>query len=93
MLYVISYDISIDKRRNKLAKLLEGAGQRVQYSVFECDLTTTQYRKIETRINKLIRPTEGDSVRIYTVCHDCRQQTRLIGKGPALETSPDIYIF
>lgn len=43
MLYLISYDIAVDKRRTKIAKLLEGFGQRVQYSVFECDLTTKQY--------------------------------------------------
>lgn len=34
-LYLISYDITADKRRNALAKLLEGFGSRVQYSVFE----------------------------------------------------------
>ena len=33
-LYVISYDIPDDKRRKKIADLLEGYGQRVQYSVF-----------------------------------------------------------
>ena len=93
MLYVISYDISIDKRRAKLAKLLEGAGQRVQYSVFECDLTAKQYRSLEARIQKLLRLDEGDSVRIYTLCATCRPQTQIFGKGPALETSPEIYIF
>ncbi len=34
-LYLISYDITADNRRNALAKLLEGFGSRVQYSVFE----------------------------------------------------------
>ena len=28
--YLVSYDISIDKERTKIAKLLEGYGQRVQ---------------------------------------------------------------
>ena len=35
---LVSYDISDDKRRRKVCKILEGYGYRVQYSVFECDL-------------------------------------------------------
>ena len=37
-MYVISYDISENKIRNKVAKILEGYGKRIQYSVFECDI-------------------------------------------------------
>ena len=32
--YVIAYDIPNDRRRQKIADLLEGYGKRVQYSVF-----------------------------------------------------------
>jgi CRISPR-associated protein Cas2 len=38
MRVVVSYDISDDKRRRKVAQIMEGYGYRVQYSVFECDL-------------------------------------------------------
>ncbi|MCA9742068.1 CRISPR-associated endonuclease Cas2, partial [candidate division KSB1 bacterium] len=38
MLLLVSYDIVDDKQRTKLAKRLQNYGQRVQYSVFECDL-------------------------------------------------------
>ena len=41
---LISYDISEDKRRTKIHKMLKSYGQWMQYSVFECaDLTETQY--------------------------------------------------
>ncbi len=43
MLYLISYDIPIDKRRLAIARMLEGSGQRVQRSVFECDLSDAQW--------------------------------------------------
>ena len=40
MMVVVSYDVGQDeggqKRLRKMAKLCEGFGQRVQYSVFEC---------------------------------------------------------
>ena len=35
-LWVIAYDSPSNKRRRKLAKLLEGYGVRMQWSVFEC---------------------------------------------------------
>jgi len=46
MFYVISYDVSDDKKRRKLAKYLESYGVRVQYSVFETELNDTQVSKM-----------------------------------------------
>jgi len=37
-LWVVAYDSPNTKRRRKLAKLLEGYGERLQLSVFECRL-------------------------------------------------------
>lgn len=37
-LWVVAYDSPNNKRRRKLAKLLEGYGERLQWSVFECRL-------------------------------------------------------
>ena len=56
MFMVISYDISEDKRRTKIHKILKSYGQWVQYSVFECQLTETQYAKLRSRLYKLIKP-------------------------------------
>ena len=41
-LCVVAYDISDDKRRLKVVKILEKSGIRINYSVFECMLTRTQ---------------------------------------------------
>lgn len=90
-LYLISYDISPDKRRTALAKILEGFGSRVQYSVFECDLTPGQWRQLRRRIDKLVRPDEGDSIRMYHLCSSCRATIEIIGRGH-VETTPDVYI-
>ena len=53
---VVSYDISEDKRRTKIHSILKSYGQWVQYSIFECQLTDTQYAKLRSRLNKLIKP-------------------------------------
>jgi hypothetical protein len=47
-LWVIAYDSPSNKRRRKLAKLLEGYGERLQWSVFECRLQPHQLRRLMT---------------------------------------------
>lgn len=56
-MYVISYDITSDRLRNKIAKELENYGRRVQYSVFECRITAKQFEKL---YQKLIILMEGE---------------------------------
>jgi CRISPR-associated protein Cas2 len=92
MLYLISYDISIDKRRTKLAKLLEGHGQRVLESVFECDLSEQEYALLRRKLNRRIKVEEGDRLRIYRLCGNCVRQIVIIGDGPPVERSQDVYI-
>jgi CRISPR-associated protein Cas2 len=65
-IWVIAYDTPSDRRRRKLAKLLEGYGQRVQWSVFECELRAEQLQGLRLRLERLIMP-EHDSVRIWPV--------------------------
>ncbi|MGB9738187.1 MAG: CRISPR-associated endonuclease Cas2 [Chloroflexus aggregans] len=93
MLYLISYDISVDQRRLKIAKLLEGYGQRVLESVFECDLEVNAYRQLRQKLSRLIDVAEGDRLRIYQLCGMCRRNAEIIGEGPPLETSHEVYIF
>lgn len=92
MYYVISYDISVDQRRLKVAKLLAGYGQRVLESVFECDLEAAAYRQLRQKLNRLIRVEEGDRLRVYQLCGACRPNIEIIGHGPPLDESRDVYI-
>lgn len=57
MQYLISYDISDTKIRNKVVKYLESFCHRVQYSVFLC---THVCIRIETIIKKLELLTKKD---------------------------------
>lgn len=70
MLYLISYDIVDDKSRARLAKKLLDFGKRVQYSVFECDLTPKQLESLKKQVLKLL-DLEQDSLRIYKLCENC----------------------
>jgi CRISPR-associated protein Cas2 len=75
---VITYDISEDKRRTKIHKVLKSYGQWMQFSVFECALTETQYAKLRSRLSKLIKP-DQDSIRFYFLCACCKDKVERIG--------------
>ncbi|MBD2773673.1 CRISPR-associated endonuclease Cas2 [Iningainema tapete] len=82
---VVSYDISEDKRRTKIHSILKSYGQWVQYSIFECNLTETQYAKLRSRLTKVI--VKGDSVRFYFLCACCQGKVeRIGGEQPRDET-------
>ena len=81
MYIVISYDISEDKRRTKVHNILKSYGQWVQYSIFECDLTESQYAKLRSRLNKLIK-SETDNIRFYFLCACCKKKVERIGGDP-----------
>ena len=63
-LWVIAYDSPSNKRRRKLARLLEGHGVRVQWSVFECRLRPGEIGALQQRLARLIQP-DADSVRLW----------------------------
>ena len=92
VLYLIAYDISVDARRTKLAELLEGFGQRVQRSVFECDLNEREYQVLERKMKRMLKLEEGDNVRIYRLCGTCAGNVIVLGDGPPVEKSVDVYI-
>ncbi len=51
--YVAVYDVSEDRERRLVAKVLEGYGLRVQYSAFELRLTPTTRQTLLRRIEAL----------------------------------------
>jgi len=74
---VVAYDISDNKRRKRVSDILEHYGMRVNYSVFECDLTSAQKRDLKKEILRVIR--EGDDVRYYSLCRNCRRKRENAG--------------
>ncbi|MDW7774376.1 MAG: CRISPR-associated endonuclease Cas2 [Desulfobulbaceae bacterium] len=87
MFYIICFDISDDRVRSRVNKVLKGAGYRVQKSVFECpNLTEKRFLKIKDRLEALIDHGE-DSVRYYQLCRSCLKEVELSGPGelPQLE--------
>lgn len=83
MRVVVSYDISDDKRRRMVAKVLEGYGYRVQYSVFECDLSVEQLKKLRRALKPFVKGKELDSVRFYPLPKDAVKKIDVLGNDYA----------
>lgn len=66
---LIIYDIVENRKRVKLAKLLQGYGFRIQKSAFEAVLTKKKYKKLLQELAPF--GNEEDSIRVY----------KIIGKG------------
>lgn len=64
---VVTYDIADDRRRLKVMKMLEGYGEHVQESVFDCHLDRAAYREMVGRLRQLIHA-EADNIRLYHLC-------------------------
>lgn len=63
--YLVCYDIEDDRQRTRLAHLLEGYGQRVQYSVFELHLSRpTDLDQLKQQIRDILNDPEAE-VRFY----------------------------
>ena len=60
---LIIYDITDDKHRRNLVKILSSLGLRVQKSAFDALLNKRQYNKLLSKIEKFYR--DGDNIRIY----------------------------
>ena len=90
MFYLVSYDITDDRRRTKLSKKLKDFGTRVQYSVFECILNATEFERMHQEMETIIDQ-EEDSIRIYQICAACEKIIAIIGKGCVTEDA-DIYV-
>ena len=76
--WVVAYDSPCDKRRRKLATLLEGYGVRVQLSVFECQLSPTLLTQLRLRLERLIK-SDQDRVRLWPLSR--RNCARIVNLG------------
>jgi CRISPR-associated protein Cas2 len=88
MFVVITYDVSNDKRRARVAKCLLDFGRRVQWSVFEAVLDEKKLLELKRKLEKVI-DMERDSVRYYFLCQRCLPAIQVSGWGTVTEDESD----
>jgi len=82
---LIAYDVAATRRRNKIAKILEAYGTRVNYSVFECLLTTSRAETMKNELARYIK-TGKDTILVYTLCKSCvNKRITIKGKNETVE--------
>ena len=79
-LTVVTYDMSDDKRRRRLVRVLESWGYRVQESVFEAWTTKEDRTKMKKQIRKCMDETQDQLAMYVLAATDCAD-INLIGTG------------
>ena len=89
MLVIVCYDVNTEtregrRRLRRVAKVCEGPGQRVQKSVFECQVTLAQMEDLERRLLAQIN-LEQDCLRLYRLADTRGCEVREHGKFKATD--------
>ena len=89
MLMLVTYDVSTEttagrRRLRRVAKACKDFGQRVQLSVFECDVDPAQWVALRARLVAEIDP-KTDSLRFYALGAQGRRRVEHVGAKPALD--------
>ena len=96
MLYLIGYDVSTSepagrKRLTKVAKICCNYGQRVQNSLFECDLNGAQFVAVKAELLETINE-KADSLRIYNLGNNYSRNVEHFGVKETYDPEGDLIL-
>lgn len=89
MLMLITYDVATitpagRKRLRRVARACLDYGQRVQNSVFECEVDPAQWVALRARLLAEILPKE-DSLRFYRLGAEGKRRVEHVGSKPVID--------
>ena len=89
MLMLVAYDVNTEtkagkRRLRRVARACLDFGQRVQNSVFECEVDPAQWTALRARLVGEIDP-ERDSLRFYRLGAEGQRRVEHVGAKPALD--------
>ena len=89
MLVIVCYDVNTEtregrRRLRRVAKLCEATGQRVQKSVFECQIDLAQLETLERKLRAEIEETQ-ECLRIYRLPDTRGAEVREYGHFKAVD--------
>jgi CRISPR-associated protein Cas2 len=89
MLVLISYDVQTTspggaRRLRRIARACRDHGQRVQFSVFECEVAPDQWVLLRARLLAEI-DIERDSLRFYFLGASGKRRIEHVGAKPAVD--------
>jgi CRISPR-associated protein Cas2 len=86
---LVTYDVNTAdtagrRRLRRVARACLDLGQRVQNSVFECEVDPAQWASLRARLLAEIDP-DKDSLRFYRLGADGRRRVEHVGAKPTLD--------
>ena len=89
MMVLVTYDVATDtkegrRRLRQVACACEDWGQRVQLSVFECEVDPAQWTALRARLVGIVDPST-DSLRFYMLGREWRRRVEHVGAKPATD--------
>lgn len=90
MFVLVAYDIRDNDRLRHVAKVMESYGQRVQRSIFECEVGMETLIVMIAELKAAMHRRE-DKVYVYRLCDSCRKRVKVSGKLPLMR-SVDVFI-
>lgn len=89
MLMLVTYDVATTtpagrKRLRRVARACLDYGQRVQNSVFECEVDPAQWVVLRARLVAEILPQE-DSLRFYRLGAEGKRRVEHVGSKPVID--------
>jgi CRISPR-associated protein Cas2 len=88
-IYIITYDITDNKRRTRVYKKLRGVGEAIQYSVFQCSLDKRELLHLKADLWEMLNLKEDRLVVIDVGPQDGRGPLALDSWGKSLEEPAD----
>lgn len=86
MRFLICYDVVDDSLRSKIVKVLESYGKRIQYSVFEFNLTKARILEMKNKlIKRKLLNKKRMSFSIYPLCEECYKKVERYGNNKLLD--------
>lgn len=67
--HLVTYDVRDDARLRRVARLMEGYGERLQYSVFRCRLSGTEMERLRWELTRLVAA--EDEILVIPLCEHC----------------------
>lgn len=91
MLVLITYDVNTEtaagkNRLRKVAKQCMNYGQRVQNSVFECNMDAAKCRQVKAILEDLIDKSK-DSLRFYYLGNNYKNKVEHVGAKPGFDVT------
>ena len=96
MLVLITYDVNTEtpagrKRLRQIAKTCVDYGQRVQNSVFECELDAAKLVVVKAKLINIMDK-ETDSLRFYSLGNNYKTKVEHYGTKPSFDITDPLII-